>query len=146
MCTCIWLSSNEGHAADKVAPFDLPKRGEGAEQSFGYDYARGGCWNREGRGQGLNHDYIGECGDLAYKDLQRADLRRADLIGANLYRAHLEGAKLRGANLKHAFLGGAHLHGANLRDVYSLEGARYNAETEMDLSDEEAQKRGMKRE
>lgn len=72
------------------------------------------------------------CACLCLADLSRSDLRGANLSGADLLKADLRLADLREARLS----------GAYLRDA-CLEGARFNARTELPISLEEALLRGM---
>lgn len=59
----------------------------------------------------------GECANLRFTDLYRADLRRSNLRWVNLAGANLRRADLTEANLCGADLTGASLTGANLRYV-----------------------------
>jgi hypothetical protein len=70
----------------------------------------------------LKGDTTGQCADLRYINLSRADLSRADLRNADLRDADLRGADLRNADLRNADLRGADLRNADLRDA-DLRGA-----------------------
>jgi len=96
--------------------------------------------------------------DLRGAYLYGAQLKGADFRGANLDKtelahADLRNADLRGANLKRAYLHGADLSGADLRGAVlpdpmklhhvKLEGARFDAQTQLPFAEEEALTRGM---
>ena len=74
-------------------------------------------WLRKGNLSGAQLAYA----NLEAADLEGADLSSADLSHANLTDTDLRGANLSGANFAHAKLSGANLLGAN------LEGARFGA-------------------
>ncbi len=105
--------------------------------------------------------------DLKYADISHANMKRADLDhadfynvnanGVNLVRAHmyqtkLEGAKMLAADMRYAYMYKADLYGADLRyaDLYKavvddviMFNAKYNDETTLPFSEEEAQKKRM---
>jgi uncharacterized protein YjbI with pentapeptide repeats len=131
-----------------------------SDRGYRFDPSTGGCQNSAHQ-QGLNPDYLGECGDLRGAYLFEADLHGVNLRGANLDRAHLSGANLRGADLRGANLSGAYLYKADLREAdlrgatfnlrlhgadlhgVKLEGARVDTSTEFPFGREEAIRRGI---
>ena len=89
---------------------------------LGYRYKNGKCLDAGGK-EGLNPNYIGECGNLAGKimdsaDLQGKNLKGADFSKASLKKANLSGAMLTGSKLNDALLNEAVFTGANLSGAF----------------------------
>jgi uncharacterized protein YjbI with pentapeptide repeats len=86
--------------------------------------------NVDFRGANLNKT------QLSRADLRGADFRGAKLTGAYLHKADLSGADLRGAELL------SKAGGAELNQV-KLDGARFDATTQLPFDESEALRRGM---
>lgn len=117
------------------------------DEGFRYHVTTGQCINAEGE-LGLNKAHFGECGDIPgiklfrkrkikKAELSYANLKGIQLNGLDLSTKDLTGADLTGANLIGTKLTYANLQGANLAK------AKFNDETVLPFSVEEAVERGM---